>query len=52
MAHRTRVSDKMNHLRQLKYLDKGVVMMPTLEQERGKRKVKPRRRGPHRGMTL
>lgn len=44
MSNRARVRNDMNHARQLKYLKQGIVMLPTLREELGKKRIKHRRR--------
>lgn len=36
MAQRAKIKNYRNHERQLKYLRKGIVMLPTLKEERKK----------------
>ena len=40
MAQRAKAKNKRNHIRQCKYLEKGVVMLPTLTEERKQNKKK------------
>lgn len=40
MAKRARLHNALNHRRQLQYLEKGVVMLPTKAEERQTRKKK------------
>lgn len=44
MANRAKKYNAVNHTRQLKYLQQGIVMLPTLKEETGKKKIKRRRR--------
>lgn len=38
MAQRAKARNKRNHFRQRKYLEQGVVMLPTLAEERKQKK--------------
>lgn len=38
MSKRARVNNDQNHSRQLRYLRKGIVMLPTLKEERKEKK--------------
>ena len=53
MGQKAKVANRANHERQLSYLRKGIVMLPTLKEERQplkrRRPIRLSRPRPHRG---